>query len=181
MDQYNDELSKELLASRIILIGGYVNSESASSIIFNLMLLDSQSNEPIQLYITSGGGSYLDVMAIYDTMATLRSPLHGMCIACASGYVALLLARCTKGFRYALTHSKITLQQPYGSLQPGGNQQTEVAIEAREVANMRSTYESLLSQTTGQPLDKVHADCESGMELKAEDAIAYGIIDEIVY
>ena len=167
--------------SRIVVVCGYVDGNSASKIIFKLLSLSAISEkEEIQLFISSSGGSYLDMMAIYDTLNTLPNPVTGVCIGAVQGYATLLLAKCTKGRRFALSHSELSFNQPYGYLAPGSNQQTEIAIEAREARVKREVFEKELCACTGQLLEKIHADCEVGVTLSAEEAKDYGIIDDIL-
>ncbi len=167
--------------SRIVVVLGYLNSESASKIIFKLLTLSTiDEKEEIQLFISSSGGSYLDMMAICDTLNTIPNPVTGICIGAVHGFATLLLAKCTKGRRFALKHSEINFSQPYGYLAPGANQQTEIAIEAREARIKREAFEIEMAKATGQTLDKIHADCEVGVTLTAEESKDYGIIDEIL-
>lgn len=174
-------LGEELEESRIIVVSGYVNSDKAASIIFQMMDYNAKSEkEDIQLFIGSGGGSYLDMMAIIDTMNTIKAPISGTCVGMADGYSALLLACCAKGKRYALRHSQISFEQPYGMLQSGANQETEIAIEAKEVKLEREIFENMLAQKTNTDFDKIHRDCEVGVSLSAQQALEYGIVDEIL-
>ena len=117
---------------------------------------------------------------IYDTLATIKNPVTGVCVGHVSGFATLLLAKCTKGRRYALSHSEISISQPYAFLAPGSNQQTEIAIEAREASLKREIFEKELSACTGNDLQKVHLDCEHGVTFSAVEAKEYGIIDEIL-
>lgn len=177
----NDNLAQKLSDNGIIEVNGYIDSQKASEIVFRLLSYNSRnSGKTIQLYFASENGSYLDMMAIYDTIRSIENPVSGICVGFAGGYSALLLASCTKGMRYALKHSKISIEQPYGMLQQGVNQQTEISIEAEEVAIEREIFEKALALTTGQKLSKIHNDCELGIELSAESAVEYGIIDKII-
>lgn len=160
---------------------GYIDNEKASDAVFKLLKFSGKDEkEPIQLYIGSEGGSYLDMLAIYDAMQAIPNPISGTCVGVADGYSALILASCNKGMRYALKHAEISIEQPYGFLGAGANQQTEIAIEAKEIATERKIFEELMAKVTGQDLEKIHADCELGIELNAEQAKEYGIIDEIL-
>ncbi|MBQ7408930.1 MAG: ATP-dependent Clp protease proteolytic subunit [Clostridia bacterium] len=175
--KFEDRLSE----SRIISITGYLDSNAAANIIFSILSMSAASeDEDIQLFIASQGGSHLDMMAIYDTLTTVKCPVVGVCVGSASGYAALLLAKCTKGKRFALKHSEINFSQPYGYLSAGSNQQTEIAIEAREAKIKREVFEAEMAKCTGKSVDQIHDDCEVGVTLTAEQAIEYGIIDEIL-
>ena len=177
----NKTFEDKLDESRIVVVSGYLDGASASKIIFRLLSLSAvNEREEIQLFISSSGGSYLDMMAIYDTLNTLKTPLTGICVGAVSGYATLLLSKCTKGRRFALKHSEISFSQPYGYLAPGSSQQTEIAIEAREATVKREVFEKELCLCTGQSFEKVHSDCENGVILTAQEAKEYGIIDEIL-
>ena len=167
--------------SRIVVVCGYVDGGSASKIIFKLLSLSAISEkEEIQLFISSSGGSYLDMMAIYDTLNTLSNPVTGIAVGMVNDHATLLLAKCTKGRRFALKHTEISFSQPSGYIAPGSNQQTEIAIEARELFVKRETFERELAKCTGQDYETVHEDCEDGVVFSAQQALEYGIIDEIL-
>lgn len=176
-ESFEDRLDK----SRIVVICGDINSESASKIIFRLLTLSSiNEKEEIQLFISSASGDYSDMMAIYDTLSTLSAPISGICVGNVGNFATLILAKCTKGKRFSLSHGEITFSQPYGYLAPGTNQQTEIAIQAKESSLKREVFETELAKCTGQSLEKIHADCEVGVVLSAKEAKEYGIIDEIL-
>ena len=175
------DFEQRLEDSGIIPVVGEINSNSASRIIFKLLAFSTvDETREIQLYFSSTGGSYLDVMAIYDTLAIIKNPIVGVCVGHVSGYATLLLAKCSKGKRYALKHGEISISQPYAFLAPGSNQQTEIAIEAREAGLKRQIFEKELSVCTGNCIQKIHQDCENGLTFSAEEAKAYGIIDEVL-
>lgn len=178
---FSDDFKKKLYDSRIVVLSGEIDSQTASNIISRLLeySADDEKKE-IQLFIGSEGGSYLDMMAIYDTLKMLPNPLVGVCVGMASNYTTLLLAACTKGMRSALKHSKIYFEQTYGALGAGANQQTEIAIASKEARLEREVFEKALAEVTGQPLERIHEDCEKGMELTADEAKAYGIIDTVL-
>lgn len=178
---FSDEFKKKLVDSRIVVISGGVDSDKASSIISTLLEYSADDDKKeIQLFIGSEGGSYLDMMAIYDTLKMLPNPLVGVCVGTTSNYATLLLASCTKGMRSALKHSRIAFEQPYGFLGAGANQQTEIAIASKEARLEREVFEKALAEETGQTIEKIHEDCENGMDLSADDAKAYGIIDKVL-
>ncbi len=174
-------LKEKLVESRIIVVNGYIDSEKASEIILKLLTFNKENEkEEIQMYFSAHDGAYLDAMAIYDTMKSLSNDISGTCIGAVGGYSALLLAGCTKGKRYILPHSTVYIEQPYGYLQAGVNQQTVIAIEAEEIRKEREVFESVLSEVTGQTVERIHADCEKGIDLDAKEALSYGIVDVII-
>jgi len=175
------ELEKKLFDSRVVLISGHVDSQVAGYVVLRLLQMSAASDtDEIQLFIGSVTGNYLDVLAIYDTMRSLPNPISGTGIGAVGDYAAILLAGCNKGSRSCLCHCKFSLEQPYGNLKSGANQQTEIAIAANEVRLERETMERLLSLHTGNSVDKIHADIEFGIELNAEQAKEYGLIDFVI-
>ncbi len=181
MSAYNDTFENRLDESKIIYICGYVDSKYASDIIFKLLTYSAQDeHEEIQLFISSHGGSDLDMMAIYDTLNTIPNPVTGIAVGMVGDHATLLLAKCTKGKRYSLAHTEISFSQPYGYIAPGANQQTEIAIEAKELFIKREVFEKEMCACTGQLPEVVHEDCEKGVVFTAQEALEYGIIDEIL-
>lgn len=175
------DLEKKLTENRIILVNGYIDTDAASYIVFQLLQLSALSDtEPIQLFIGSYGGNYLDMLAIYDTICSIPNPVTGVGMGAVSNYAALLLAGCKKGSRFALRHCTFNIEQPYGTLHAGTNQQTEIAIASREVSLEREVMEQLFSLHTGQEPDRIHYDIEQGLDLTAEQAFEYGLIDSII-
>ena len=176
-----DKLEQKLFDSRVILVTGYVDSDQAASIVFQLLQMNAlDGNQEIQLFIGSYGGSYLDMLAICDTINSISNPVIGVGIGTVSNYAALLLACCKKGNRSCLKHCKFSLEQPYGALHAGTNQQTEIAIASREVTLEREMMEQLFAKHTGQEQSKIHDDIEFGLEMDAEQALKYGIIDHVI-
>lgn len=175
------ELERRLFDSRVVLIDGHVDTNKASSVVLKLLQLSAASDtDEIQLFIGSVSGNYLDVLAIYDTVRSLPNPVSATGIGAVSNYAAVLLAGCTKGSRSCLRHCRFTIEQPYGMLRAGTNQQTEIVIAANEVAVERDRMEQLLAYHTGRSVEQIHADTEFGIELNAVQAKDYGIIDFIV-
>ena len=177
----SSDVNKKLEESRIITIVGGVDASYATEIIFKILSMSKENEtEDINLYFGSGGGNYLDMLAIYDTMQSVPNHFSGTCVGKNANYAVLLLAACTKGKRYALPHSTVYFTQPTTHLGRGANQQTEVLIEAKELNHERAIFEQLMAKHTGQPLEKIHADLEDEMDLTAEQAKEYGIIDVIL-
>lgn len=173
-------LEQRLDENRIILICGGIGGEMTSNIILKLLTMSARDEKAdIHLYIASPGGEYLDALAIYDTMRSLPNDITGTCMGIVADYAVLLLAACKKGKRYALKHTKIKIEQPKGIL-AGRNQQTEIAIEAREVTTKRKVFEELMAEATSQDLSQIHQDCEFGRIFTAEEAKEYGIIDVVL-
>ena len=173
---------KELIYENgIVFITTLDNSEQASDIIFKLMEISQQTPEKeIRLYISSRGGSYLDMMAIYDTIKAIKNPISGYCIGNAHQFAALLLAACNKGHRFILEHSEVFITQPHGFLGSGGNQETEIVIAANEATQERKVFEEALALETGKTIEEIHNDCENGLTLHGREAIAYGIVDHVL-
>ncbi len=180
---YNDYLSmdEKLFRDRTIVIEGYVQAQHVAKIVMSLLQFDADDNkEDIQIILALDGIGYLDAMAIYDTMTIIKSPISIICMGHLQGDGVILLAGATKGMRRVLKHTEIYLSQTYGHLGAGASQQTEITIAAKEATEQRKVLEEILVEATGQPAAKIHADCEEGIRLKAEEALAYGIIDEII-
>ncbi len=174
-------IEDKLVLDRTIVIEGEIHAGVAAKVVLELLQYDAQNDqEEIQIFMAVDGANYLDVMAIYDTMNIVKSPITVNCIGGLSGYAVVILAGATHGQRHALKHSKIYLDQPYGVLGQGANQQTEITIEAKEISEQRRAFEAILSQATGQSIERIHDDCERGLELDAEQALTYGIIDHVI-
>ena len=174
-------LDEKLYESRIIVLCGGIGPDDASAIMLQLLRFSAEDEkEDIHLYFGTSAGRYLDMLAIYDTIRSIPNDVTGTCIGKVTNFTALLLASCTKGKRYALEHSEFALDQPNGILDAGSNQQTEIAIAAKEATNTREIFEALMAEATSQDVAKIHADCEYGIELTASEAKEYGIIDVIL-
>lgn len=172
------DIYSRLLKDRIILLGTEVNDAVASLICAQLLFLESQDPEKeISLYINSPGGSVTAGMAIYDTMKFIACPVTTLCMGRAASMGAFLLAGGEKGKRFALPHSQIMIHQPSGGYQ---GQATDIEIHAKEVLRMKKDLNTILAQNTGQNIKKVTADTERDNFLTAEEALKYGIIDNIL-
>lgn len=172
------DIYSRLLKDRIILLGTEVNDAVASLICAQLLFLESQDPEKeISLYINSPGGSVTAGMAIYDTMKFIACPVTTLCMGRAASMGAFLLAGGEKGKRFALPHSQIMIHQPSGGYQ---GQATDIEIHAKEVLRMKKDLNSILAANTGQNIKKVTADTERDNFLTAEEALKYGIIDNIL-
>ncbi len=160
---------------------GPVTAEVAAETICRLLQLSAEDDKAdIHIYFGTAYGGALDILAIYDTICAIPNDVSATAMGEVMGYTTLLLACCTKGKRYALKHSVISLDQTTGMLSAGANQQTEIEIAAREAAKGRAVFEELMAKATSHDLSKIHSDCEVGMEFTAKEALAYGIIDKVL-
>ncbi len=171
-----------LLENRIILLHGPIDGANPggnpADIIMKLLYLQSENrHKEIHLYINSPGGSVTGTLAIYDTMQMLSCPVATYCVGLAASGAAILLAGGAKGKRYALPHSKVMLHQPYGQV---GGQVSDIEIQTQEILETREILNQILAQHTGQPIERIAADTDRDFYMNAEQAKAYGIVDEIL-
>jgi len=172
-------LDDMLLENRIVFLIGDINYARAAEVIMKLLYLDNlKKGREISLYINSPGGTVDDTMAIYDTMRFVGSPIATYCIGRAQSGGAVILAAGTKGSRYALPHAKIMLHQPWGGVT---GQASDIKIQAEEILRAKQTINSILAKHTGQPLEKIQLETERDRYMSAEDAKAYGLIDEVLH
>ncbi|MEE9164960.1 MAG: ATP-dependent Clp endopeptidase proteolytic subunit ClpP [Nitrospinota bacterium] len=172
------DIYSRLLKDRIIFLGTAVDDHMANLIIAQLLFLEAEEPEQdIYIYINSPGGIITSGMAVYDTMLYIKPDIQTICIGQASSMGALLLAAGTKGKRFALTNSRIMIHQPSGGFQ---GQSVDIDIHAKEILRMRDTLDKILSEHTGQPLEKVRADTDRDFFMSGEDAKKYGIVDEVI-
>ena len=174
------DIFSRLLKERIIFLSEQVDSASASVVVAQLLFLDAEDpGKDIYLYINSPGGSITDGMAIYDTIQYIKSDVVTICVGLAASMGSVLLAAGTKGKRYALPNSEVLIHQPLIS---GGlsGQATEIKIHADHMVKTREKLNKLLSERTGQPIEKIQADTERDNYMTAQEALEYGLIDEIM-
>ena len=172
------DIFSRLLNDRIIILSEEVNSTTASLIVAQMLYLEAQDpDKDIQFYINSPGGSVTDGMAIYDTMQFIKCDVSTICVGMAASMAAVLLSAGAKGKRFCLPHSKVMIHQPSGGAQ---GQQTEIEIVAEEIKKTRRELNQILSDASGQPIEKVQADTERDNYLTAAEALDYGLIDRIV-
>ena len=178
------DIFSRLLNDRIIVLSEDVNPNSASVIIAQLLYLEGQDPEKdISFYINSPGGSITDGMAIHDTMQYIKCDVSTICMGMAASMGAFLLASGTKGKRFALPNSEILIHQPLISGGQGGGlsgQASDIQIHANHLVQIKKTMNRMLSEYTGQPLEVVEKDTDRDNYLTAEEAKAYGLIDEII-
>ena len=172
------DIYSRLLNDRIIFLGEAINSVSANLVVAQLLHLESQDAEKdISLYINSPGGEVYSGLAILDTMNFIKPQVSTICVGMAASMAAVLLSAGAKGKRFCLPHSKVMIHQPSGGAQ---GQQTEIEIVAEEIKKTRRELNQILSDASGQPIEKVQADTERDNYLTAVEALDYGLIDRIV-
>jgi len=173
------DLYSRLLRDNIIWLDTPIDDASASLTCAKLVYLESENpDKDISIYINSPGGDITALFAIYDTMQFIKNDIATICLGQAASAAAVLLAAGTKGKRLALPHSRILLHQPYG--QVGYGQVTDLELAAKEILRMRDLLEELLSKHTGQTLERVHTDTDRDFVMEASEALAYGIIDDVI-
>jgi ATP-dependent Clp protease protease subunit len=168
-----------LLENRIVFMVGEINYPMATEVIMKLLHLDN--NKPgreISLYINSPGGSVDDTMAIYDTMRFIGSPVATFCIGRAQSGAAVILAAGTKGKRHALPHAKLMLHQPWGGIT---GQAADIKIQAEEIGRAKKMINEVLAKHTGLSVEKVAEESERDKYMTAEEALEYGLIDEVLH
>lgn len=172
------DIYSRLLNDRIIFLGEEINSVSANLVVAQLLHLESQDAEKdISLYINSPGGEVYSGLAILDTMNFIKPQVSTICVGMAASMAAVLLSAGAKGKRFCLPHSKVMIHQPSGGAQ---GQQTEIEIVAEEIKKTRRELNQILSDASGQPIEKVQAETERDNYLTASEALDYGLIDRIV-
>ena len=172
------DIYSRLLKERIIFLGEEVNDVSASVIVAQLLFLEADDpNKDIQLYINSPGGSVTAGLAIYDTMQYIKCDVSTVCIGMAASMGAFLLSGGAKGKRFALPNAEIMIHQPSGGAQ---GQATEISIAAEHILRTRQKLNEIMAANTGQPWETIKADTERDNFTSAEEAKAYGLIDEVI-
>ena len=177
------DIFSRLLKDRIIFLGEDVNPTTASLVIAQLLFLESEDpDKEISLYINSPGGSITDGMGIVDTMNYIKCPVSTICVGLAASFGAVLLANGEKGKRYATPNSEILIHQPLIGGQGGGisGQTTEIKIHAEHMIRTREKLNKLLSDRTGQPIERINQDTERDHYMTAQEALEYGLIDGIM-
>ena len=178
------DIFSRLLNDRIIVLSEDVNDTSASLVVAQLLYLEGQDpDKDISLYINSPGGSISAGMAIHDTIQYIKCDVSTICMGMAASMGAFLLASGTKGKRFALTNAEIMIHQPLIAGGQGGGlsgQATDIKIHADHIIRTRAKMNRLLSEYTGQPLEKVEQDTERDNFLSAQEAKEYGLIDEVI-
>ena len=173
------DIFSRLLNDRIVFLGEEVNATTASLVVAQLLYLEAQDpDKDIQFYINSPGGSVTDGMAIYDTMQYIKCDVSTICIGMAASMGAFLLSAGTKGKRMALPNAEIMIHQPSAGTQ---GQITDMAIHLRRLEVIKKRMNRILADNTGKDVETVTQDCERDNFMTAEEAVAYGLIDKVIY
>lgn len=172
------DIYSRLLKDRIVFLGTPVNDVVANSIIAQLLFLAAEDPEKdIHLYINSPGGSITSGMAIYDTMQFIKPDVSTICVGMAASMGAFLLAAGAKGKRFALPNSEVMIHQPLGGAE---GQASDIEIRARRILKMRDKLNAILSERTGQPIERIEKDTDRDNFMEAETAREYGLIDKVI-
>jgi len=172
------DIYSRLLKDRIIFLGTEIDDNVANLMNAQLLFLEHEdSDKDIHIYINSPGGSITALLAMYDTMQYIKPDVSTIVMGQAASAAAVLLAAGTKGKRYALPHSRVLIHQPSGG---AGGQAVDIEIQAKEILRYRSLLDNILAEKTGQPVEKISKDSDRDFIMTAEEAKAYGIIDEII-
>jgi ATP-dependent Clp protease protease subunit len=172
------DIYSRLLRDRIVFLGTPLTDEIANVIIAELLLLESEDpDKDIFVYINCPGGVVTAGLAVYDTMQYIKPNISSICMGQAASMGALLLAAGTKKKRYALPNSRIMIHQPLGGVQ---GQATDIGIQAKEIMRMKAKMNELMAKHTGQPLEKIEKDTDRDFFMTAEEAKAYGLVDEVI-
>jgi ATP-dependent Clp protease protease subunit len=167
-----------LLKERIIFLGTPISDQVANVIVAQLLYLDHEDpTKPISLYLNSPGGAIYAGMAVYDTMQQVQAPISTIAIGFTASFGTVLLTAGTKGYRYALPNATIHLHQPLGGAQ---GQASDIEIQAKEILRLRAQLNDILSHHTGQPVEKIADDTDRDYYMTAEEAIEYGLIDQVL-
>ena len=172
------DIYSRLLKDRIIFIGTPIDDVVANLVIAQLLFLQMEDPEKdISVYINTPGGVVTSGLAVYDTMQFLKPDVCTYCVGQATSMGAILLAAGTKGKRFSLPNARIMMHQPWGGAQGAA---ADISIQAKEILRMRDRIEEILAKHTGQPLDKIKKDTDRDYFLSAEEAKAYGLVDEVI-
>ena len=172
------DIYSRLLKDRIIFLGGPIDDNVANAVIAQMLFLEAEDpDKDIHLYINSPGGVVTAGMAIYDTMQYIKPDVSTICVGSAASMGAVLLTAGAKGKRYALPHARVMIHQPLGGVQ---GQASEIEIHAREILCMREELNGILASRSGQDIEVVARDTDRDNFMSAQDAVEYGLIDEVL-
>ncbi|HEV3328377.1 MAG TPA: ATP-dependent Clp endopeptidase proteolytic subunit ClpP [Acidimicrobiales bacterium] len=172
------DLYSRLLKERIIFLGSVLDDTIANLICAQMLFLESEDPEKdIHLYINSPGGDLTALLAIYDTLKYIKPDVSTFCFGQAASAGAVLLGAGTKSKRFALPHSRIVLHQPWGGV---GGQASDIEIQAKEILRMRDLLNEMMSNDTGQPVERIAKDTDRDFVMTADEAVAYGLVDEVI-
>jgi ATP-dependent Clp protease protease subunit len=171
------DIYSRLLKDRIVFLGTPIDDDVANVVIAQLLFLESEDpDKDIHVYINSPGGSVTSGLAIYDTMQYVKAPVSTICLGQAASMGAFLLSGGAKGKRFAVPNARIMIHQPLGGFQ---GQATDIEIQAKEILRLKAKLNEILAKNTGQPLDRIEKDTDRDYFMGAEEAKAYGLIDEV--
>ena len=172
------DIYSRLLKDRIIFLGGPIDDHTANIIIAELLFLENEDpKKDIQLYINSPGGSVTSTLAIVDTMNHVRPDISTFCVGIAASGGAIILSAGAKGKRFILPNAEVMIHQPLGGIE---GQATDIAISAKHILKTRDNLNKLLAKNTGKPLSQIEKDVERDFFMDSDEALKYGIVDEIV-
>lgn len=172
------DLYSRLLRERIIFLGTPIDDTIANLVCAQMLFLESEDpDKDINLYINSPGGDITGLLAIYDTMKYIKPDVSTFCFGQAASAAAVLLGAGTKGKRYALPHARVLLHQPWGGV---GGQASDIEIQAREILRMKDMLNAMLAADTGQTVERITKDTDRDYIIGAEEAVEYGLIDEVI-
>lgn len=171
------DVYSRLLKERIVMLGSPIDDDVANVITAQLLHLDAEGDQEIQLYVNSPGGSMNAMFAIYDTMQYVRSPVATICNGLAASAAAVIVAGGDAGRRRALPNARILIHQPHGGAQ---GQSVDIEIQAKEMAFLRGRMHEILAFHSGQSVEKIERDTDRDYILSAEDAVTYGLIDQVI-
>jgi ATP-dependent Clp protease protease subunit len=172
------DVFSRLLKDRIVFLGDEIDDELANVVVAQLLFLESEDpDKDVMMYVNSPGGDVSAGLAIYDTMQALRCPVATYCVGQAASMASLLLAAGAKGKRHALPHARVMIHQPLAGFR---GQASDIAIHAREILHARELLNRLYERHTGQPADKVARDTERDNFMSADEAKAYGLVDQVL-
>jgi ATP-dependent Clp protease protease subunit len=172
------DIYSRLLKERIVFLGTPIDDAVGNLVMAQLLHLESEDpDKDINLYVNSPGGDITALFAIYDTMQYIKPAVSTIVMGQAASAAAVLVLAGTKGKRYALPHSRILLHQPHGGAQ---GQAVDIEIQAKEIIRYRQLLDQLISEHTGQPLERVSKDTDRDFILTAEEAVEYGVVDEVI-
>ena len=179
LDPLRDALQRDpfarLFERRVLFLRGPIEDTRADELVAQLLALDAESAEPITLYIDSPGGLATGMFAVYDVVRLLRAPVHATCVGIAASAAAFLLATAT-GTRSATPNARIMIHQPSGGAQGTA---ADIQIQAAQIGLLRARAEQILAERSGQPLERVAADMQRDFWLSADEAVGYGLLDEV--
>ena len=172
------DIYSRLLKDRIVFLGGELDETVANLVIAQLLHLEGEDmDRPVNLYINSPGGDMTALFAVYDAMQFLGPPIHTVCVGQAASAAAVLLAAGEAGHRSALPNARILIHQPHGGAQ---GQSADMEIAVREMVTMRERMIDVLTERTGQPRARIQADIDRDFILRGQDAVDYGLVDEVI-